>query len=87
MEDYRLSAVERAFALAASGDFQNVKELRRALKAEGYLEEGQLRGASITQQIKKLILVATGKTKPISDPLAARAALAQRRARSKSLQD
>jgi hypothetical protein len=59
MDDYRPTVIERAFILAASGRFYRTSDIREALKSEGYLDEGQLRGPSITQQIRKLILAAT----------------------------
>jgi hypothetical protein len=87
MDNYRPTIIERAFILAGSGRFNRTSDVRQALKAEGYLDEGQLRGPSIAQQIRKLIQATTGKTKTElnSDPIAARAALAQRRARAKGI--
>lgn len=52
---YRPTAVERAFILAASGHVSGVSEIRAALRAEGYPEEGQLHGGSIQKQLMKLI--------------------------------
>jgi hypothetical protein len=66
MDDYRLSAIERALILAASGRFDRVNDLRRALRAEGYMEEGQLRGASIAKQIQTLIQAAKSRKAPSS---------------------
>jgi hypothetical protein len=61
---YRPTQLERAFILAASGSFISVGDLRRALKAEGYVEDGQLYGHSITKQLSKLIVRRKGKNLP-----------------------
>lgn len=75
---YRPTAIERAFIIAASGNVRTVGELREALKAEGYPEEGHLRGPSISNQLAKLIHASTGK--PMQDGAAGRASQAKTRA-------
>jgi hypothetical protein len=59
--EYRPTQIERAFILAASGRVDSVADIKRALKAEGYLDEGQLHGSTITKQLSKLIAAAKGK--------------------------
>jgi hypothetical protein len=59
--DSRPTVIERAFDLARSGRMASVGDIRNTLRAEGYREEGQLFGRSITQQLMRLI--AAAKTK------------------------
>jgi hypothetical protein len=47
--------------LAASGKTETLVRLRVALKAEGYIEDGQLHGRAITAQLNKLIVEAKAK--------------------------
>ena len=57
----RPTVIERAFALAASGRMTSAKDLREALKGEGYSDDGQLSGPSIRAQLTKLIAGAREK--------------------------
>jgi hypothetical protein len=59
---YRPTTIERAYMLAASGRFQTVLEVKQALQAEGYPEEGQLYGLTMTKQLSKLIAAAKAKS-------------------------
>lgn len=55
--------LERTFELARSGRCASFMELRRALKAEGYIagELDQLKGRSLRQQLMDLIARRAGK--------------------------
>jgi len=59
---YRPTTLERAFLLAASGSVDSMSEIKLALKAEGYTEDGQLYGPTIAKQLSKLIQVAKAKS-------------------------
>jgi len=52
----RITIIERAFALAASGRMTSIKDVRTTLKSEGYADDGQLYGRSIREQLTKLIV-------------------------------
>lgn len=54
----RPTRIERGFALAASGKIATLGDLRDALKAEGYVDDGRLNGRSISIQLIKLIKAA-----------------------------
>ena len=58
---HRPTQIERAFILAASGRVACVKDIRYALKAEGYVDDGQVGGKSIIKQLAKVIAEAKGK--------------------------
>jgi hypothetical protein len=49
----RPTVLERAFALATSGEFHNTQELRKQLKAEGYVTD-QLAGPTLLRQLRDL---------------------------------
>ena len=51
MTSDRLTAIERAFELAKSGDCANVAELRKQLRSEGY-PEYHLVGPSLSRQLE-----------------------------------
>ena len=54
MSDDRI--IQRAFGLAASGSFQTVAELEKALKREGFTQvSDHLCGPSLRTQLKKLM--------------------------------
>jgi hypothetical protein len=59
----RPTIVERAFDLAKSGRVTRLGELRSVLRAEGYIDQGQLSGRSIRDQLVNLIADAKGQTK------------------------
>jgi hypothetical protein len=46
--------LERAFELAAKGDYVTVEQIRRRLKAEGF-SPSQLVGPTLTKQLKDII--------------------------------
>jgi hypothetical protein len=48
-----ISALERAFELARSGDYKNASEVKRTLAAEGYTIH-QLTGPTLVRQINDL---------------------------------
>jgi hypothetical protein len=53
------STLERAFELARSGDYSNVHDIRRRLKAERFDQvEGHLSGPSINRQLRALCVAA-----------------------------
>lgn len=49
----RLTTLERAFALARSGEYAGVAEIRAQLKTEGYALH-QLEGPSLMRQLRDL---------------------------------
>ena len=50
-----VTTLERAFALARSGEYSSVKDIRLRLKSEGFSQvEGHLSGQSINRQLRKL---------------------------------
>lgn len=51
----RPTCTERAFALAEGGTCESLNAIRRQLKTEGYAESGQLSGASIRNQLMRII--------------------------------
>jgi hypothetical protein len=48
-----LTPLERAFALARTGDYAGVSEIRNQLQAEGY-ETRQLEGPALLKQLRAL---------------------------------
>jgi hypothetical protein len=51
------SIIQRAFGLAASGSFQTVAEIEKALKREGFTQVSEhLCGPSLRTQLKKLMM-------------------------------
>ena len=49
----RPSTIERAFALAETGDYSSVPEIRIRLRSEGFDQvEAHLAGASISRQLR-----------------------------------
>jgi hypothetical protein len=53
-----VSALERAFQLAKSGQVLNVADIRTTLKREGYDAQADLVGRSLKSQLKDLIRAA-----------------------------
>lgn len=47
--------IERAFMLAEGGVSDSVSALKDQLKAEGYPDDGQLRGRAIMNQLRGII--------------------------------
>ena len=60
----RPTYMERAFALAEGGACESLNAIRKQLKSEGYSEAGQLSGASIRNQLMRII--AARKIKPVT---------------------
>ena len=54
MRDGSQTILERAFELARSGAVQDLPELRKRLSQEGY-ESSQIRGSSLSRQLRDLI--------------------------------
>ena len=52
--DGNLTALERAFALAESGEYPTVDSIRRKLRYEGYLDQ-QVTGGSLLSQLRAKI--------------------------------
>jgi len=53
--DQNKTALERAFELAASGQYSALDQVRRALRAEGYFD-AQLTGRTLVTQLRAIIL-------------------------------
>src|SRR5690606_19180359 len=53
MMNYRPTSLERAVALARTGDYPSVADVSKQLKAEGY-SDAQLTGPALTRQIREL---------------------------------
>jgi hypothetical protein len=58
--DYNVTALERAFQLAKSGECASVGELRKRLKEEGYSVQ-KIVGRSLSRQLEALIKAAPAK--------------------------
>ena len=63
--DHNITALERAFQLAESGECDSVPHLKKCLKAEGY-PTFQIAGRELTRQLKALIMVARAKEAGLS---------------------
>jgi hypothetical protein len=59
MDDGTKSPLERAFELARSGRVHTVKDLKKALLAEGY-SVAQLQGAALARQLAATMRAAKG---------------------------
>lgn len=55
--NYRLTALERAFELARSGQYASVAEIKKQLLAEGF-SISQVTGGVLSRQLKDLIRAA-----------------------------
>lgn len=58
----RLTSLERAFALARTGEYAGVADIRRKLREEGY-DTVQLAGPALMKQLRELCAAA----RPTSD--------------------
>jgi hypothetical protein len=58
--DHNITALERAFQLAKSGECDSVPDLKKRLKAEGY-STSQIVGRELARQLRGLITVARAK--------------------------
>jgi hypothetical protein len=59
-----VTALERAFQLASSGEYHSVSEIRRRLKLEGYSSH-QITGPELQRQLRALLARAEPKPKPL----------------------
>jgi hypothetical protein len=57
--DHTVTALERAFQLAKSGDCHSVSEIKKRLGAEGY-SVAQITGRVLSKQLDTLIKAARG---------------------------
>jgi hypothetical protein len=57
--DQNITALERAFQLAKSGDFATIEAIRSKLKAEGY-SVAQIVGKALIKQLRDAVRVAKG---------------------------
>jgi hypothetical protein len=53
--DPKVSALERAFQLARSGQAASIDDIKKRLKREGYEEKAVDGGPSLARQLRKLI--------------------------------
>jgi len=60
--------LERAFDLAGSGKVASLDDLRQQLKAEGFRDEGQMTGRSLTLQLAQLIAKSKKAGQPARSP-------------------
>ena len=68
MLDSRSSTVERAYALARSGQFRTVSAIKIRVRAEGYYDAvAQLGGRTITKDLRRLIAAALAEAKDASE--------------------
>ena len=58
--NHNITALERAFQLAVSGECDSVPELKKRLQAEGY-STSQIVGRELARQLRGLITVARAK--------------------------
>lgn len=58
---FRLTALERAFELAKSGEYATVSEVTKQLKAEGF-SISQITGPSLSKQLRELCTAAQPKS-------------------------
>jgi hypothetical protein len=63
--EFRPTALERAFALARSGEYAGVAEVRKQLKAEGYSDQ-QVNGPALMRQLRDLC-AASRRSQPPDD--------------------
>jgi hypothetical protein len=68
---FRFTPLERAFALARTGDYGGMAGIRDQLRAEGF-ETGQLSGPSLLKQLRDLCIDARRKRflDPVDDGVA-----------------
>ena len=64
--NFRPTTLERAFALAKTGEYDGVNDLKIQLKAEGYAVQ-QVEGRTLIRQLRDLC-IASRKDKPADDP-------------------
>jgi hypothetical protein len=64
--DPKVSAIERAFQMAKSGEVSNIEDIKTKLKREGYNPSDVYVGRSLNLQLRKLIKAA--HSGPLSCP-------------------
>ena len=57
MENSGITAIERAFELARSGQYASLSDVRRQLRIEGHSQE-QIQGTTLLRQIRGMIKLA-----------------------------
>ena len=57
--EHRMTALERAFEMAKSGDYANVSDIKKQLNSEGY-SSLQITGRTLSKQLDGLIKAARG---------------------------
>ena len=65
--DHRMTAVERAFQLAKSGQVAEFSEIVKALRGEGYSVD-QLQGPMLKRQLADLIKTARARERLTNSP-------------------
>jgi hypothetical protein len=66
--DPKVSALERAFQLARSGQVANIDDIKKQLKLEGYeVSAAAYVGLSIRSQLRALIKAARSAAEPSND--------------------
>ena len=55
--DHKLTAIQRAFQIAMSGEVDSMRDIRRALKREGY-QDAHIEGLSLDRQLRELMRAA-----------------------------
>jgi hypothetical protein len=58
--DHTVTALERAFQLAKSGDYKSVSDIKKRLSAEGY-SVAQVTGRVLSKQLDALIKAAAAR--------------------------
>lgn len=67
----RPGVIERAYQLAATGQYPTVSAIKRQVRAEGYVSvDGYLQGAAIHRALRNLCLAARAKAEEASDDAA-----------------
>ncbi len=67
----RPGVIERAYQLAATGDYATVSEIKRQLRAENYTSvDGYLQGAAIHRALRTLCLAGRTQADQSSDDAA-----------------
>jgi hypothetical protein len=61
--DHKLTAIERAFQIAKSGEADSMRDIRRLLKREGY-RDAHIEGLSLSRQLRRLMRDAKASRAP-----------------------
>ncbi len=68
----RPTQIERAFALAATGTYSSINEIRGALRAEGFPHDGQFTRRMLHRQLSRVMAEARGEVASTTPMVAAR---------------